>query len=83
MENSHQIAVYIEQGGYRAVKKALAEFTPDAILDLVKAAQLRGRGERASQPASNGDLFLKEWKSPSTCVLMRMKVSLELSKTAT
>jgi NADH-quinone oxidoreductase subunit F len=44
VENSHLLTVYLEQQGYRAVRKALTELTPDTILDEVKAANLRGRG---------------------------------------
>ncbi len=35
---------YEADGGYSGLKKALAEFEPDAIVDLVKASGLRGRG---------------------------------------
>ncbi|OPY05360.1 MAG: NADP-reducing hydrogenase subunit HndC [Syntrophaceae bacterium PtaB.Bin038] len=35
---------YIAAGGYRAIAKALEEFTPSAIIAEVKAAGLRGRG---------------------------------------
>ncbi|GAB4248383.1 NADH-ubiquinone oxidoreductase-F iron-sulfur binding region domain-containing protein [Deferrisoma sp.] len=35
---------YIAIGGYAALAKALSEMTPEAVLDEVKAANLRGRG---------------------------------------
>ncbi len=34
---------YVKQGGYEALKKALA-MTPDAVIEAVKASGLRGRG---------------------------------------
>jgi NADH-quinone oxidoreductase subunit F len=40
----HRIDVYLEQGGYQAVKKALTEWKPAQVLDEVKKANLRGRG---------------------------------------
>jgi NADH-quinone oxidoreductase subunit F len=36
--------VYIEHGGYEGLRKALAEHTPDEVIEIVKAAGLRGRG---------------------------------------
>ena len=42
--NSHEIDVYIERGGYQALPKALKEYQPTELADLVKASGLRGRG---------------------------------------
>jgi NADH-quinone oxidoreductase subunit F len=39
-----QFAVYAAHGGYDALKKALKEFQPEQIVDLVKRSGLRGRG---------------------------------------
>jgi len=44
LENLFKIDVYLEHQGYEAVKKALKEMKPDEILEVVKAANLRGRG---------------------------------------
>jgi NADH-quinone oxidoreductase subunit F len=44
LANLFQIEVYLKQGGYRAVTKALNKMTPAAIMDEVKKASLRGRG---------------------------------------
>jgi NADH-quinone oxidoreductase subunit F len=38
------LAGYQRAGGYRAVRKALKELDPQAVLDAVKASSLRGRG---------------------------------------
>jgi len=42
--NSHEINVYIERGGYQALAKALKEYKPEELVELVKASGLRGRG---------------------------------------
>ncbi len=41
--NSERIAVYLERGGYTALRKAL-RMPPDELIALVKASGLRGRG---------------------------------------
>ena len=43
LENSASIETYLANDGYVAIKKAL-EMTPEAIIDLLKASGLRGRG---------------------------------------
>ncbi len=42
--DGHLIATYEAGGGYRALEKALKEYTPDDIVELVKRSNLRGRG---------------------------------------
>jgi len=42
--NSHEIDVYIERGGYRALARALKEFQPQELVNLVRESGLRGRG---------------------------------------
>ncbi len=42
--NSHTIEVYLQRGGYQALAKALKEYTPQQLVELVKASGLRGRG---------------------------------------
>ncbi len=42
--DGHLLATYRASGGYQALAKALDEYTPDEIIDLVKASNLRGRG---------------------------------------
>ena len=43
LKNVYQIDEYMKQEGYKAVKKAL-QMKPEEILELVKKANLRGRG---------------------------------------
>ena len=39
-----QLDVYRKHGGYEATRKAFASFTPEQLVELVKASNLRGRG---------------------------------------
>ena len=34
LDHLHRLGTYIDQGGYRAVKKALTEWKPEQVLDL-------------------------------------------------
>jgi NADH-quinone oxidoreductase subunit F len=42
--NPEKIEHYIARGGYRALKKALLEMTPEQVINEVKTSGLRGRG---------------------------------------
>ncbi len=42
--NAHKLDVYRNHDGYKALEKALAEMTPDGIIEEVKKSNLRGRG---------------------------------------
>lgn len=42
--NQINIETYEKNGGYQAIKKAIAKITPSALTDMVKQAGLRGRG---------------------------------------
>jgi NADH-quinone oxidoreductase subunit F len=44
MKDSHKLDVYVMQGGYQALVKALKDMTPESIIDEVKKSNLRGRG---------------------------------------
>lgn len=44
IKDSHKIDVYLKNGGYQALDKALKQMTPDSIIDEVKKSSLRGRG---------------------------------------
>jgi NADH-quinone oxidoreductase subunit F len=44
IKDSHKIDVYLQNGGYQALEKALKQMTPDSIIDEVKKSNLRGRG---------------------------------------
>ncbi|HRA19227.1 MAG: NADH-quinone oxidoreductase subunit NuoF [Anaerolineae bacterium] len=40
----HELAVYQTNGGYAQLRRAVTELTPEAVIDIVKASGLRGRG---------------------------------------
>lgn len=42
--NSEKISSYLERGGYRALRKALGEYAPVDLINMVKNSRLRGRG---------------------------------------
>ena len=44
IKNSRAIDVYLNNGGYKALEKALKQMTPETIIDEVKKSNLRGRG---------------------------------------
>jgi len=44
IKNSTDIRVYMEHDGYKALRKALTEMTPDEVIEVVKASGLRGCG---------------------------------------
>jgi len=44
IENIHHIDVYRQHGGYEALRQAVTTMTPDEVIDVVKASNLRGRG---------------------------------------
>lgn len=44
IENIHRFDVYSANGGYQGLKKALEELTPGQVKDIVRKANIRGRG---------------------------------------
>jgi NADH-quinone oxidoreductase subunit F len=44
IQDSHQVDVYLEHDGYKALTKALNVMTPESIIEEVKKSNLRGRG---------------------------------------
>jgi NADH-quinone oxidoreductase subunit F len=44
INDSHKIDVYLQNGGYQALRKALQQMTPETIIEEVKKSNLRGRG---------------------------------------
>ena len=48
------IEEYEHCGGYLALRKALTSMTPEAVLDEVKASNLRGRGGAGFPTGRNG-----------------------------
>ena len=54
--DSQTLKVYEARGGYQAARKALTQMTPDAVTQVVKDSELRGRGrpERCVGGAGRG-----------------------------
>lgn len=44
VKDIHKLDVYLKHGGYEGLKKALAEHEPGQVVDIVKKANIRGRG---------------------------------------
>jgi len=44
IEHSTKIDVFLQNGGYQALEKALKQMTPESIIDEMKKSNLRGRG---------------------------------------
>jgi NADH-quinone oxidoreductase subunit F len=44
IENSTKIDVFLQNGGYQALEKALKQMTPESIIDEMKKSNLCGRG---------------------------------------
>ncbi len=44
IENIHRLEVYRQHGGFEAFRKAVTAMTPDEVIEVVKASNLRGRG---------------------------------------
>ena len=42
LPDSHKIDTYMKAGGYEGIKKALKEFDPEELIQLVKDSGLRG-----------------------------------------
>ena len=40
----HQIGTYVRRGGYEGLRKALKEHSPEEVINIVKSANLLGRG---------------------------------------
>ena len=62
--NSTTIDVYLQGGGYKAAEKAL-QMTPDAIIQVVKDSELRGRGGAGFPTGSKWSFVPKNAPKPT------------------
>ena len=63
-ENSHKLAVYEAGGGYRALRKAMKEMSPDDVLATVRTSGLRGRGGAGFPTALKWSFLPKDHAGP-------------------
>lgn len=67
VENSTDLKVYESRGGYQGAKKAL-KMTPDAVVEEVKKANLRGRGGAGFPAGVKWGFLPKDRKKTLLCV---------------
>ena len=62
--DSHTLARYLETGGYESLRKAL-EMEPAAIIEEVKASNIRGRGGAGG--TAGGHPARRARRAPARC----------------
>ncbi len=62
VRHAERIDVYMARGGYQAVRKALLEFEPQEIIEMVKKSGLRGRGGAGFPTGLKWDFMPKDPK---------------------
>lgn len=68
VQDSHTLAVYKSRGGYRALEKALAQMSPQGVLEEVKASGLRGRGGAGFPTGTKWSFVPKDSSKPKYLV---------------
>ncbi|HEV7732593.1 MAG TPA: NADH-quinone oxidoreductase subunit NuoF [Candidatus Binatia bacterium] len=59
-----QIDTYLQHGGYEACRKAIASHTPEHLIDMVKASNLRGRGGAGFPTGMKWSFLPKQTEKP-------------------
>ena len=68
VENSHTLAVYRQRGGYQAAEKAIKTLSSDDVVEIVKKANLRGRGGAGFPAGMKWSFLPKERTITYLCV---------------
>jgi NADH-quinone oxidoreductase subunit F len=66
--DSHTLGVYESRGGYQAARKALTQMDPDAVIQVVKDSELRGRGGAGFPTGLKWSFLPKDRKETFMCV---------------
>jgi NADH-quinone oxidoreductase subunit F len=66
--DGHTLPVYEARGGYQAARKALTQMDPDAVVQLVKESELRGRGGAGFPTGLKWTFLPKDRKETFMCV---------------
>ncbi len=66
--DAHTLPVYEARGGYQAARRVLKDLSPDAVVQLVKESELRGRGGAGFPTGMKWTFLPKDRKETLMCI---------------